>query len=74
MQSQMKMTRLNLRQRWMSPDDVKFLVAIGLRALIEECWRNRVMLVGIVKRFSIALFHSQLLWVDAVTVCWNLSV
>lgn len=37
------------RRRWMSPDDVKFLVAIGLRALVEECWRNRVMLLGIVK-------------------------
>jgi hypothetical protein len=37
------------RRRWMSPDDVRFLVAVGLRALIEECWKNRVMLVGIVK-------------------------
>jgi hypothetical protein len=25
------------RVRWMSPDDVSFLVAVGLRALIEEC-------------------------------------
>ena len=39
----------DLRRRWMSPDDVKFLIAIGIRALIEECWRNRVMLLGIVK-------------------------
>lgn len=38
-----------LRKRWMSPDDVKFLVSIGLRALIEECWKKRVMLLGIVK-------------------------
>lgn len=38
-----------LRRRWMSPDDVKFLIAIGIRALIEECWKNRVMLLGIVK-------------------------
>jgi len=37
------------RRRWMSPDDVKFLIAIGIRALIEECWKNRIMLVGIVK-------------------------
>lgn len=37
------------RRRWMSPNDVKFLVSIGLRALIEECWQNRVMLLGIVK-------------------------
>lgn len=38
-----------MRRRWMSPDDIKFLIAVGLRALIEECWRNRVMLLGIVK-------------------------
>ena len=38
-----------LRQRWLSPDDVKFLIAIGLRALIEECWRNKIMLLGLVK-------------------------
>ncbi len=38
-----------MRRRWMSPDDVKFLIAIGIRALIEECWKNRVMLLGIIK-------------------------
>jgi len=38
-----------MRRRWMSPDDVRFLIAIGIRALVEECWRNRVMLIGIVK-------------------------
>lgn len=38
-----------MRRRWMSPDDISFLIAIGIRALVEECWRNRVMLLGIVK-------------------------
>ncbi|MDA7990510.1 MAG: hypothetical protein MPK30_05370 [Gammaproteobacteria bacterium] len=35
--------------KWMSPDDVKFLIAVGLRALIEECWSKRILLIGIVK-------------------------
>jgi len=35
--------------RWMSTDDVRFLIAIGLRALIEECWNRKILLVGIVK-------------------------
>lgn len=35
--------------KWMSPDDIKFLIAIGLRALIEECWSRKILLVGIVK-------------------------
>ncbi len=37
------------RQVWMSPDDVSFLIAVGLRALIEACWERRILLVGIVK-------------------------
>lgn len=45
-----------IRQRWMSPDDIKFLIAIGLRALIEECWKNQVMLIGIVKDSSSRYF------------------
>jgi hypothetical protein len=45
-----------VRQRWLSPDDVKFLIAIGLRALIEECWRNKIMLIGVVKDSSSRYF------------------
>lgn len=37
------------RRRWMSPDDIQFLIAVGLRALVEECWQRRIMLVGVVK-------------------------
>lgn len=39
----------SVRKRWMSPEDVQFLIAVGMRALIEECWRNRVLLLGIAK-------------------------
>jgi hypothetical protein len=38
-----------LRQRWMSPDDVRFLIAIGIRALIEKCWERKILLTGIIK-------------------------
>ena len=44
------------RVRWMSPDDISFLVAVGLRALIEECWRQGISLVGIVKDSSSRYF------------------
>lgn len=37
------------RRRWMSPHDISFLMSIGIRGLIEECWKNKVMLVGLVK-------------------------
>ena len=36
----------------MSPNDLRFLISVGLRALIEECWRYNVLLIGIVKDSS----------------------
>jgi hypothetical protein len=38
-----------VRQRWMSPNDVNFLIAIGIRALIEICWERNILLTGIIK-------------------------
>ena len=38
--------------RWMSPDDIRFLIAIGLRSLIEVCWEKNILLVGIAKDSS----------------------
>lgn len=38
-----------LRMRWMSPDDIRFLTAIGIRALIEKCWDRKILLTGIIK-------------------------
>jgi len=36
-------------ERWTSPNDLRFLISVGIRALIEECWRHNVLLIGIVK-------------------------
>jgi hypothetical protein len=38
-----------LREFWMTPNDLKFLVAVGLRLVIEEAWKSKIMLIGIVK-------------------------
>ncbi|MEM3101679.1 MAG: hypothetical protein QXT99_10065 [Candidatus Nitrosotenuis sp.] len=38
-----------MRRRWLSPMDIKFLISVGIRALIEECWKRRVLLTGVVK-------------------------
>lgn len=40
------------KRRWMSTQDIEFLIAIGIRALIEECWEHNVFLTGIVKDSS----------------------
>jgi len=39
----------NPTKAWMAPDDIRFLIAIGTRALIEECWEKNILLIGIVK-------------------------
>lgn len=39
-------------RRWMSPNDLDFLIAVGMRALIELCWEKRIFLVGIAKDSS----------------------
>jgi hypothetical protein len=38
-----------VRLRWMSPDDIRFLIAVGIRALIEKCWERKILLTGIIK-------------------------
>jgi len=44
------------RQRWMAPEDISFLIAIGLRALVETCWERRIMLLSIAKDSSTRYF------------------
>ncbi len=37
------------RTRFLSSEELSFLLAIGLRLTFEACWRNGVMLIGVVK-------------------------
>jgi len=48
-----------IRYRWMSPADIAFLVAIGLRALIEACWERNIMLLSIAKDSSTKYFSKN---------------
>ena len=38
-----------LRRQWMSSNDLNFLVAVGMRMLIEASWERKVLLYGIIK-------------------------
>jgi hypothetical protein len=51
------------RETWMTPEDLKFLIAVGIRALIELCWKHKVMFVGIVKDSSSSYFTRNYLGV-----------
>ncbi|WP_292517944.1 DNA double-strand break repair nuclease NurA [Methanoculleus sp.] len=44
------------RLRWMSPEDIAFLINVGIRALIEKCWEKRILLIGIVKDSATKFF------------------
>jgi hypothetical protein len=56
-----------MRRRWMAPDDLGFLIAVGMRLLIEACWERKVLLYGIVKDSSSAYFTRNFLGVSLET-------
>ena len=56
-----------MRKRWMSSDDLKFLTAVGIRMLIEECWNRNVLLYGIVKDSASRYFGNNYLGVALET-------
>jgi hypothetical protein len=41
-----------MRRRWMAPDDLGFLIGVGIRLLIEACWGRKVLFYGVVKDSS----------------------
>jgi hypothetical protein len=73
-----------LRRRWMSPDDLGFLIGVGMRLLIEECWQRNVLLYGVVKDslsryltrnfLGVALeasFYPELRGIDVAVLPWT---
>ncbi len=49
------------RTRFLSSDELSFLLAIGLRLTFEECWRNGVMFIGVVKDSASTYFTNHYL-------------
>lgn len=39
-------------KRWLSPDDISFLISVGMKMLIELCWERNVLYYGVVKDSS----------------------
>jgi hypothetical protein len=46
----------NGRNLWLSSYDLKFLISIGIRMVMEEAWKKGVLLVGIAKDSSSSYF------------------
>jgi hypothetical protein len=51
------------RTRFLSLDEISFLLGIGLRLTFEYCWRNGVMLIGIAKDSASTYFTNHYLGV-----------
>jgi hypothetical protein len=56
-----------VRRRWMAPADLDFLLAVGLRLLIEECWERKVLLYGVAKDSTSAYLTRNFLGVSLET-------
>lgn len=56
-----------VRKQWMSSNDLNFLIAVGMRMLIEESWKRNVLLYGIVKDSASRYFGRNYLGVTLET-------
>jgi len=57
--SSMKIIK-NGKEHWLTTLDIAFLTLFTLQMLMEECWRKRILLVGITKDTSARDFKRQL--------------
>jgi hypothetical protein len=53
-------------RQFFTPRDIVFLTGVGIRALIEVCWRRHILLMGVVKDSSSRFFYRNFL--GAVTL------
>jgi hypothetical protein len=56
-----------MRRRWMAPDDLGFLIGVGMRLLIEACWERKILFYGIVKDSSSCYLTRNFLGVSLET-------
>lgn len=59
-----------MREHWLDPNDIEFLIAVGIRALIEACWEKQVLLIGIAKDSSTRYFTRNYMGI----LCYRLAV
>ena len=49
------------KERWLTTLDIAFLTLFSLQMLMEECWRKRILLVGVTKDTAARDFKRQLI-------------
>jgi hypothetical protein len=61
------------RKEWITTTDLSFLTLFTLYLLIEECWKNNILLIGITKDTIARDFSNHLLPVGIENSLWNIN-
>lgn len=48
-------------RQYLSSSDIKFLIGVGIRGLIETCWKRNILLIGVVKDSMARFFYRNFL-------------
>lgn len=59
------------KKRWITTTDLAFLTLFAFYLLIEECWKNNVLLIGITKDTIARDFSNHLLPIGIENSLWN---
>jgi len=57
----MKIQKDNGKEQWLTTLDIAFLTLFTLHVLIEQCWKNKILLIGITKDTAARDFKRQLI-------------
>ena len=61
------------KKEWITTTDLAFLTLFALYLLIEECWKNNILLIGITKDTIARDFSNHLLPVGIENSLWTLN-
>ena len=59
------------KKEWITTTDLAFLTLFSLYMLIEECWKNNILLLGISKDTTAHDFKNHLLPIGLSNSLWN---
>lgn len=62
-----------IKKEWLTTTDLTFLTLFSLLMLIEECWRNHILLVGITKDTVARDFSNHLIPIGIENSFWRLG-
>lgn len=60
-----------LKKEWLTTTDLAFLTLFSFYMLIEECWKNNILLLGIAKDTAAHDFKNHLLPIGLSNSLWN---